>query len=294
MEATAWRHVPPELWGVVFSNCSFASVVRCCLLSKDFHRLASSDAVWKTLYALHFGTPVEAEVEEKTEEGWMKRFREAVLSPTWDRELSEKEVWLFSADNKRVKRDGNKGLYPKAIMSNYLFTLLDRFTVKLHFKMNYTGEFGLFTEPDMQQILSAQSTFFTSFTGTSCTYVSMPSHALFHRSSLAVMRKHSFPLRQLGPVVDYSMTLLIEETGSSSSSGNEETERRVWFWVQGKPLGSLPLPQRPYAFMYTAADQHGSIQLDRVEFTPHRRQSKRKILPQMDRRGRESGNLVFY
>ncbi|KAL6057560.1 hypothetical protein QOT17_015406 [Balamuthia mandrillaris] len=224
----------------------------------------------------------------------MKRFREAVLSPTWDRELSEKEVWLFSADNKRVKRDGNKGLYPKAIMSNYLFTLLDRFTVKLHFKMNYTGEFGLFTEPDMQQILSAQSTFFTSFTGTSCTYVSMPSHALFHRSSLAVMRKHSFPLRQLGPVVDYSMTLLIEETGSSSSSGNEETERRVWFWVQGKPLGSLPLPQRPYAFMYTAADQHGSIQLDRVEFTPHRRQSKRKILPQMDRRGRESGNLVFY
>ncbi|KAL6063193.1 hypothetical protein QOT17_011677 [Balamuthia mandrillaris] len=53
----------------------------------------------------------------------MRRFRETILFPRWDRELSEEGVWIFSDGNKQVTR----GCYPKAIMSNALFTLLNRF-----------------------------------------------------------------------------------------------------------------------------------------------------------------------
>ncbi|KAL6057662.1 hypothetical protein QOT17_015383, partial [Balamuthia mandrillaris] len=70
------------------------------------------------------------------------------------------------------------------------------------------------------------------------------------------------------------------ETGSSSATAaaglpeeaegeendKEEKGRRVTFWVNGTRLGRVPLPRRPYGFMYTTGNSRASIRLDRVEF----------------------------
>ncbi|KAL6075078.1 hypothetical protein QOT17_003833 [Balamuthia mandrillaris] len=274
----SWRDVPSEVWTLILSNCGVGSVVRCCLVSKDFCRLASADAVWKAVYLSHFGTPNVA-VEG---EGWMRRFKETFLSPTWDRELSEEGVWIFSDDNKQVTRFDTRGCYPKAIMSNTLFTLFDRFIVKLHFTMRVTCEFGLFTEPDMQQILKPRDRFSSSYTGSSCSFLSLHSSILYHRSFPKGDTITPLPLHDLHEVLkkdEYSMTLLIEETGSSAiaagglpgkegeaENDKEEKGRRVTFWVNGTHFGRLPLPRRPYAFLYTTGNSRASIRLDRVEF----------------------------
>ncbi|KAL6048076.1 hypothetical protein QOT17_021278, partial [Balamuthia mandrillaris] len=237
----SWRDVPSEVWTLILSNCGVGSVVRCCLVSKDFCRLASADAVWKAVYLSHFGTPNVA-VEG---EGWMRRFKETFLSPTWDRELSEEGVWIFSDDNKQVTRFDTRGCYPKAIMSNTLFTLFDRFIVKLHFTMRVTCEFGLFTEPDMQQILKPRDRFSSSYTGSSCSFLSLHSSILYHRSFPKGDTITPLPLHDLHEVLkkdEYSMTLLIEETGSSAiaagglpgkegeaENDKEEKGRRVTF-----------------------------------------------------------------
>ncbi|KAL6075077.1 hypothetical protein QOT17_003833 [Balamuthia mandrillaris] len=167
-------------------------------------------------------------------------------------------------------------------MSNTLFTLFDRFIVKLHFTMRVTCEFGLFTEPDMQQILKPRDRFSSSYTGSSCSFLSLHSSILYHRSFPKGDTITPLPLHDLHEVLkkdEYSMTLLIEETGSSAiaagglpgkegeaENDKEEKGRRVTFWVNGTHFGRLPLPRRPYAFLYTTGNSRASIRLDRVEF----------------------------
>ncbi|KAL6073741.1 hypothetical protein QOT17_004738 [Balamuthia mandrillaris] len=69
---------------------------------------------------------------------------------------------------------------------------------------------------------------------------------------------------------DYTVDVLFEETGSTSSSsygheeeGNKEG-RRITFWLNGHKLGTVSLPQRPYELMFTSGNYNAMIRLDRV------------------------------
>ncbi|KAL6057562.1 hypothetical protein QOT17_015408 [Balamuthia mandrillaris] len=265
-----WRDVPAEIWAEIFSYCPFESLLRCCLVSREFLVLASDDLLWKNVYISQFGDP-PAEEEEGEEDGltWLERFKRETTTPKWDEVRSEqKDRWLFANNNKMITRNGSNGCYPKAIMTPNLFQL-DRFIAKLHFTMRISSELGLFTQPDLPEVLRRQSSFSDSYSGPSCSYLSLHNSRIYHYvGGSQKENKQVVPgMTYSDYTKDYTVDVLIEETGStSSSSGHEEEGRRITFWLNGHKLGTVPLPQRPYELMFTSGNFNAMIRLDRVVF----------------------------